>query len=79
MFSSTVDWPGQTEICDFDQAVLVDEDVLRFQIPVYDLGVVDVFEPAQELIDDVLDVHSLQDVGFDYFVQVGANELELQV
>lgn len=44
----------QAEIADLQVAVLVDEDIARLKIAVHDACRVNVFETAQDLVEEVL-------------------------
>ena len=53
-------YPGQTKITDFQVAVLVDEDIARFQVSVHDTGGVDVFEASLQAVRTVAEQEGLQ-------------------
>jgi hypothetical protein len=44
----------ETEVADFELAVGVDEEVTGFQVPVEDIGGVDVFHATEDLVDEGL-------------------------
>ena len=49
-----------------DSARTIDEDVAGFEIPMDQVGRVDVLESLEYLIDDKLDMDRLQDRGLDF-------------
>ena len=40
---------GEAEICEFDVAVLVDEDIFRFEVSINDISLVKIFEDHDDL------------------------------
>lgn len=50
----------QAEVTDLQVAVLVHENITRLQVPVDDAGRVDILEPAQDLVEEVLDELGLE-------------------
>ena len=56
-------YPRETKITDLEIAVLIDEDVAGLQVAVDDTGGMHVFEPAQDLVEEVLDELFLERAG----------------
>ena len=52
--------PGQAKITNLNRAVVVHQNVTRLQVPVDDLRLVQVVEPAQNVVDDGLDLSLLK-------------------
>ena len=48
--------PGEAKVADLEDAVGVDEEVAGLDITVHDLGGVEVLDPAQQLVEEHLDV-----------------------
>lgn len=72
--------PGHTEIADLQLAVLVDQKVGRFEVPVEDVGRMDVFEAAKELVEEVADVLQSQGLrGVDDLVEVRLHQVQHHV
>jgi len=57
----------------------IEEQVTWLKIPVKQIGGMHILEALEALIDDVLLVDVLQDVGPDHRVEVGVHEIEDQV
>mmetsp|Transcript_35640 Transcript_35640/g.57417 ORF Transcript_35640/g.57417 Transcript_35640/m.57417 type:complete len:443 (+) Transcript_35640:359-1687(+) len=62
--------PGQSEVADLHLAVGVEQNVRRLDVAVQHLSRMHELERLEELIDDVLLVNLLQDVGTDYRMQI---------
>lgn len=74
------------EVADLEVAILVDEDVAWFKVPVDDIGTVDVEQASEDLVDEILDMvisEILDSVGkaspyllrVDHTMQVGFHEV----
>ena len=50
---------SQAEVANLQIAVLVDQNVARLQVPVYDAGRVHIFQTAHYLVQEILDELSL--------------------
>lgn len=70
---------GKAKVADLEVAVLVDENVGRFEVAVDDAGRVDVLEAAKNLVQEVLDELLLQWPRGEEAVQVSAEELRDKV
>jgi hypothetical protein len=68
----------ESEIADLELAVRVDEEVTGFEVPVEDGGGVDVFETAEGLVEEGLEVGVGEGLaGADDGVEVGFHEFFL--
>jgi hypothetical protein len=69
-----------SEIPYLEVAVLIQQDVTRLKVSVYDPSRVDVLEGSEDLIEEVLDMLYLQFLlGLDHSVQVGLHQLRYQI
>lgn len=70
----------QTKVAQLHVTLLIEQNIRRLLIPVYDVRRVQVLGCLQQLIHDVLLVHVFQNgLAFDHVVQVGLHVLEHEV
>jgi len=70
----------EAEVADLDGAVVVHEDVARLQVAVDDLGLVQVGEPTEDIVDDGLDLGLLEVLArLDQFLEVHITLAQHQV
>lgn len=65
----------QTEVADFEIAILINQNVARLQVAVYHAGGVNVFQTTHDLVEEVLDELLFERPGGEQTVQVGAKQL----
>lgn len=70
---------GQAEVADLDVAVVVDQDVGRFQIAMDHIGTVDGLKPSDYLIDKILDMLVQHHLRVDELMQIGGHKFLHQV
>ena len=56
MYEGNEHEPGEAKVADLEDAVGVDEEVAGLDITVHDFGRVEVLDPAQQLVEEHLDV-----------------------
>mmetsp|Transcript_78805 Transcript_78805/g.170338 ORF Transcript_78805/g.170338 Transcript_78805/m.170338 type:complete len:351 (-) Transcript_78805:244-1296(-) len=67
---------GEAEVADFQVAVLVHQNIGGLQVAVHDIGAVEVQEPAEDLVREVLVVLVIQQLlGVDHAVKVCLHEV----
>lgn len=62
--------PGQAKVTDLEVAGGVEQEVAGLQVPVEDIGGVDVLEASEYLIEEVADMIIAQSLGLQQFVQI---------
>ena len=62
--------PGQTKVTDLEVAGRVEQEVAGLQVPVEDVGGVDVLQSPQYLIEEIADMIIAQSLGLQQFVQI---------
>lgn len=68
--------PGESEVCDFDLVVGVDEDVVGLHVPVEDAVVVELLDSAEDLVHDDFDLEGREE---DFFVQTAEQLSQVEV
>ena len=66
--------PRQPEVADFEIAGCVQQEVAGLQIPVEDVGRVDVLESPENLIEEVADVVIAQPLRLEQLVEISLHE-----
>mmetsp|Transcript_47145 Transcript_47145/g.123707 ORF Transcript_47145/g.123707 Transcript_47145/m.123707 type:complete len:274 (-) Transcript_47145:40-861(-) len=67
------------KVSNLEDAVLIEQQIRRLQVPMQHAGGVAVLEGLQRLVDNELLVHWLEDIGPHHRVQVGLHEVEDEV
>lgn len=71
--------PRESKVADLEVAVFVDEDVGWLEVAVDHAGRVDILEPSEHLVDEVLNELVVERAGGEESVEVGSEELSDKV